>query len=308
MWEDRNRNGVQDDGEPGVAGVTVNLLCRDGEGFRVCQTRTTNADGHYRFSGFVGPNWHVLEGEGLSSQDVQVEFLSPRGFVFTAADAGEDDERDSDADPSTGLAPTFTINEDFSGNLTIDAGLVADPQDEGALNLPPPDTSPAVTETAEDPPPPVSAPPPRHRPHRPAPPSPPSPPAPPSPPLPPPATGAIGGVYWKDVDGDGLQDLEEQRETAELRGSLVALVDPGGQPLAETAVDEQGRYQFAGLAAGSYRVVFPLPGNGRFEFTVPDAGDDSLDSDVDPATSQAVVTLAAGETNTTIGAGIHFTG
>jgi hypothetical protein len=46
----------------------------------------------------------------------------------------------------------------------------------------------------------------------------------------------------------------------------------------------------------------------RFEFTVRDAGDDCLDSDVDPSTGEAIVTLAAGEINETLSPGIHLTG
>ena len=42
VWEDMNRNGVQDNGEPGVAGVTVNL--KDGTG-AIVGTMTTDGSG-----------------------------------------------------------------------------------------------------------------------------------------------------------------------------------------------------------------------------------------------------------------------
>lgn len=46
VWNDLNRNGIQDPGEPGIAGVTVNLL--DSAGNTV-GTTITDAEGHYRF-------------------------------------------------------------------------------------------------------------------------------------------------------------------------------------------------------------------------------------------------------------------
>ena len=47
VWQDTNRNGRQDTGEPGVAGVTVTLYSGRGE---VVGTTTTDANGRYAFS------------------------------------------------------------------------------------------------------------------------------------------------------------------------------------------------------------------------------------------------------------------
>ncbi|GAA1435087.1 hypothetical protein GCM10009616_31250 [Microlunatus lacustris] len=60
----------------------------------------------------------------------------------------------------------------------------------------------------------------------------------------------IASVVWQDLDADGLLDPAEPAGRAEvqlLRGSDV---------VARTKTDEQGRYRFSGLSAGSYRVRF----------------------------------------------------
>jgi hypothetical protein len=116
VWEDQNANGVQDEGEPGVGGVIVNLL--DGNGAPVLDaggnpvTTTTNADGFY----FFGP----LDAD----TEYQVQFIQPDGYVgFTQRYATMDDTIDSNVDPATGITETVILRGTTS-NLTIDAGLV----------------------------------------------------------------------------------------------------------------------------------------------------------------------------------------
>jgi len=47
VFQDDNNNGVQDAGEPGIAGVTINLVCDDG----ASNSQTTDANGNYLFTG-----------------------------------------------------------------------------------------------------------------------------------------------------------------------------------------------------------------------------------------------------------------
>ena len=107
VFEDLNGNGIQDGGEPGVAGVTVNLL--DSAGTNQRDTTTTGGSGNYSFT-------------ILPPGDYIVEFMAPSGSAFTAQDQGNDDAVDSDADESTGRTGTITLasGED---NTTVDAGL-----------------------------------------------------------------------------------------------------------------------------------------------------------------------------------------
>ncbi|MEC7795424.1 MAG: SdrD B-like domain-containing protein, partial [Pseudomonadota bacterium] len=69
------------------------------------------------------------------------------------------------------------------------------------------------------------------------------------------------------------------------------------------ATDANGNYLFENLEAGDYKVDFDLPA-GTFGFTTQDVGDDALDSDADASGQTATITLAAGENNLTVDAGI----
>ncbi len=80
----------------------------------------------------------------------------------------------------------------------------------------------------------------------------------------------------------------------------VELQDNSGAALATTTTGATGLYEFTGLAAGDYRIEFMAP--ERFQASPRQAGaDPAVDSD---GLVSDVVTLAAGETNATIDAGL----
>ncbi len=118
VWSDHNRNGLQDEGEPGVSGATVRLLdaqgqpVLDGEGNPI--TAVTDAEGNYLFSDLIPGQY-------------QIEFELPENFHgFTEQDAdaeGIAGVRNSDADPSTDRTAPFTL---WPGDteLKVDAGLL----------------------------------------------------------------------------------------------------------------------------------------------------------------------------------------
>ena len=87
VWLDKNGNGQQDSGEPGIAGVTVKLL--DSTGTTTLQTTTTDGSGLYSFT--VAPGTYI------------VQFVTPAGGYdkLTAANASAD-ATDSDANTPTG--------------------------------------------------------------------------------------------------------------------------------------------------------------------------------------------------------------
>ena len=106
VWEDLNANGIQDDGDTGVEGVTVNLKDEAGD---VIETTTTEADGSYNF-------------EGLDPGTYSVQFELPDGFVFSPLNVG-DDALDSDANPTAdGMTATTTL-ESGDNDPTLDAGI-----------------------------------------------------------------------------------------------------------------------------------------------------------------------------------------
>ena len=108
VWQDLNNNGVQDAGEPGVQGVTVNLYLPGST--TPLATTTTDPSGNYLFS-------------NLEPRDYQVQFVPPTGYNFTSQDQGGDDAADSDADPTTGYTQVIALAPGQT-DLTWDAGLV----------------------------------------------------------------------------------------------------------------------------------------------------------------------------------------
>ncbi len=102
-------------------------------------------------------------------------------------------------------------------------------------------------------------------------------------------TYAIGDYVWIDSDKDGVQDPEEQP----LAGVKVELL-VDGEVVATTATDENGRYVFDDLVAGTYQVRFTLTDAQKliYEFTGQDAGsDDGSDSDANPATGLTITVV-----------------
>ncbi len=100
---------------------------------------------------------------------------------------------------------------------------------------------------------------------------------------------AISGRVWQDVDQDGLQGAGEQG----IAGVTVELYHVDGSLLATNSSDAQGYYQFEELIAGQYVVKFDVTTNSLgisdYTPTIANAGDDTLDSDIDPVTQQTPV-------------------
>lgn len=134
VWQDTNRDARQDASEPGIAGVTVELL---DAGANVIGTTVTDADGVYLF-------------EGLVTGTYIVRFLTPSGFVITDRDQG-DDTLDSDANPVTGQTVPIVLSSGES-NLTIDAGFyhAAPPGDLDGDGIPDSDDECPETPSGED--------------------------------------------------------------------------------------------------------------------------------------------------------------
>ncbi|MGI9601166.1 MAG: SdrD B-like domain-containing protein [Acidimicrobiales bacterium] len=69
VFEDIDNDGVQDPGEPGIQGVTVTLTGIDDLGNLVSLTRTTNANGRYRFRNLIGGVYTVTESQPAAYLD-----------------------------------------------------------------------------------------------------------------------------------------------------------------------------------------------------------------------------------------------
>ena len=157
-----------------------------------------------------------------------------------------------------------------------------------------------------------------------------------------PGTAALGDRLWEDRNANGIQDCEDTNGNGIL-GDVDPL-DPGNPAVSDqgpecdagiegfavqllamdcTAIigtdttNAQGFYRFTDLEPGDYCVEFMKPGSafcltdgfdlGEPRFTLQNAGtDDAIDSDADRNTGVTdPVTLAPGETNLTVDAGIY---
>ncbi|MEM1177490.1 MAG: SdrD B-like domain-containing protein [Acidobacteriota bacterium] len=315
VWLDANLNGLQDGGEAGFEGVTVELFSAAG----VSQGTTLSAaDGSYYFAGVAGGDYYLA-------------FYEPAGFCYTAKDRGGSDASDSDVDPGTSTTDFFSFIEGAE-DVSRDAGLVPEAsvgnrvwlddgdglQAGGEAGVPGVvvhlyDASDALVDTAvtdtsgayafspgpgdyyvEFVLPPHMSFAPRDRgdddgldsdafa-----------------------ATGAtsiftlapgqvdasrdaglepavIGNRVWADRNADGRQQPGEPGQG----GVTVRLLDEADAEVASTTTDSDGLYRFLGVPSGRYRIEVELPVDGIF--SPQDVGaNDLIDSDVDTSTGRS---------------------
>lgn len=134
VWNDKNSNGIQERGEPGLSGVTVRLL---DDNNTILDNATTDTNGYYEFSGQTEGNY--------SLQFV----LKSSNYRFSLVDQGSDDLLDSDANRVTGKTGVFTAFVTDTDDMSWDAGMYlveepGEPSDPGtpvpepeAANVPP---------------------------------------------------------------------------------------------------------------------------------------------------------------------------
>ncbi|WP_310587320.1 SdrD B-like domain-containing protein [Fibrella aquatilis] len=114
-------------------------------------------------------------------------------------------------------------------------------------------------------------------------------------------TASIGDYVFIDIDKSGTQTPGDKP----LQGVIITLYQ-NGSAVATTVSDVNGAYSFTGLTPGtsnSYSVGFAKP-SGFNTTTASVGGNPTLDSDPDPITGLTKsVTLSNGESNTSIDAG-----
>ncbi|MGV2876374.1 SdrD B-like domain-containing protein, partial [Macrococcus capreoli] len=110
VWEDINRNGIQDAGEPGISDVPIYL--NDEAGNKI--TVLTDANGNYLFTDLEdGKKYGVV----FPILPPGYEYTTPNASGITSNNPNDPNE-DKDSDGST----IVTING--ASNLTVDAGVV----------------------------------------------------------------------------------------------------------------------------------------------------------------------------------------
>jgi uncharacterized repeat protein (TIGR01451 family) len=128
------------------------------------------------------------------------------------------------------------------------------------------------------------------------------------------APASLGDRLWLDANANGQQDTGE----AGIAGATVTLIGGGvdgvlsttaDNTTSTTTTDANGAYLFANLKPGmEYQVQFAAAAG--MVFTKQNLGSDASDSDADLTTGKSqVVTLASGEKNLTVDAGmVNMTG
>jgi hypothetical protein len=103
VWKDMNKNGLQDSGEAGIGGVTVELRI----GATVLKSTTTDSSGKYSFSGLCAGSYGV------------VLPTPPSTLTASPTTVGSNRGVDSNGNPAT-----VVLTTDSSSDLTIDFGYM----------------------------------------------------------------------------------------------------------------------------------------------------------------------------------------
>ncbi|OQY27256.1 MAG: hypothetical protein B6244_11165 [Candidatus Cloacimonetes bacterium 4572_55] len=146
VWEDLDQDGLQDSGEPGIAGVTVNLFLNGWGGpygetpwSYLVDTTFTNSDGEYYFDE-LQPTF-----DGSYSLSIGI----PPGYQLTLWDEGSNDEIDNDF--YSGILYPFN-HQHSTGTFLLEIGETDDSWDAGLYlqTCSPPSNVQASNGTYED--------------------------------------------------------------------------------------------------------------------------------------------------------------
>ncbi len=108
IWYDNDNDGIQDDGEEGVADVNITLYNSSNEELG---TDTTDSGGKYEFCNLSSDDYYIVVDKSTL----------PDGYEITSQNQGDDDNNDSDINPDDGKSDTVTISDD--NNYSLDGGI-----------------------------------------------------------------------------------------------------------------------------------------------------------------------------------------
>jgi VCBS repeat-containing protein len=121
VWDDRDRDGIQDRDEKGIKGVTVKLL--DGDG-TVVATRVTDKRGFYHFTDLASGTYTVVVTESNFAHGGALA-----GWQASPQDRGSSDVKDSDGDPVTHRSQAIVLAAGQQ-NSSVDFGFKAPAHDD----------------------------------------------------------------------------------------------------------------------------------------------------------------------------------
>ncbi len=125
--------------------------------------------------------------------------------------------------------------------------------------------------------------------------------------------GKIGDLAWDDLNGNGIQDAGEPG-VENVAATLTGTDNLGNDINISLNTDAAGMYMFGDLWPGTYKVTFAPPASSTYQPTALDDpsgfGDDTVDSDADPANNLMTPSYAitSGDTIPTLDAGFYVPG
>jgi LPXTG-motif cell wall-anchored protein len=110
VWEDLNKNGRQDAGEPAIPGVTVELYKVEGDDLVLVDTTVTDADGEYTFT---------IDYEDYGNYAIKV--VVPDDYTVTIPGVG--DKEGNSSIGADGMTSVIVVDGSQIQDFTWDAGL-----------------------------------------------------------------------------------------------------------------------------------------------------------------------------------------
>jgi len=272
LWLDLDRDGIQDPGEPPLAGVTVNLY--NSAGVKV-GTAVTDANGVYSFSSTIGAigdpdaDGDLTDSSGgglLPNETFTIRIDNPADYAAGGPLAG------LGLSPADQTSPTSDLDDSIDSDATLVGGFarIDVPALAPGENVHTLDAGFFVLPATPDP------------------------------------IVAVGDYTWIDTNADGVQDPGEPP----LAGMRVELLNPDGTPavdrdgvvVAPITTGADGSYLFDNLRPGDYRMRFTLPDGSPYSFTRTGSGTSANDSNPDPATGLTpVFSLRGSESGDMVG-------
>jgi hypothetical protein len=231
VWLDTDKDGTQDAGEPGVAGVTVTLYNVSGDAIA---STVTDGTGAYKFT-------------GLAAGDYSISFTPPADYTFTSSITPGDNQNDNNSDAITTAGASYGR----TGLYTLLAGEYDSTVDAGIVS--------SITQN-------------------------------------------VGNKVWWDTNKDGLQDSNEEG----VAGVTVSLFNDMGTLVATTVTNSIGEYLFKDVPAGDYSMQFTAPIGTVFTQQELSSNTDNTGSNPNQFGTTPIFSVAAGQDNLTIDAGIYL--
>lgn len=109
VFEDKNQNGIQDEGEAGIQGIPLQLSGATSNGDALVLQTVSDENGMYMFTPPPG--------------DYKITVTETFGYTITVANQGTDEALDNDINPITLMSEPFTLLSE-SNNPNIDIGII----------------------------------------------------------------------------------------------------------------------------------------------------------------------------------------